>query len=153
MIGMAHQYSMVAAGGAYIGMQHSHQGLGYLLLVVALLNLAISLSKAKNPVTFARFMRLCHQIYLFGGRINLLLGFGMLFINPGLRPQNLIDYWWILLSIILWGVAEVVAKRLVKKELNDVVEGIPPSKNLLIGFSIELIVLISIFLCMIYRIT
>jgi hypothetical protein len=151
MIGMAYQYSIVAAGGAYVGMQHSHKGLGYLLLVVALLNLALSLSAAKNPATFAKFMRLCHHIYLFGGRFTLILGTGMLFSNPGVQAQNFVGYWWVFLSILLWGVAEVTAKRLVKTELNDVVEGVPPSKNLLIGFSVELIVLILIFLCMIYR--
>ena len=151
MMGYGPEYLFLAAGGAYTGMLHSHTGLGYLLLVVSLINIALSLSAAKNPRTFAKFMRLCHSIYLFGGRANIVLGIGMLMMNAGIRPAEVLGYWWMIASVCLWGGAEVVAKRLVKSDLNEVQDGIPPSKNLLIGFLIEFVVLVFIYLCMIYR--
>lgn len=145
------QYIFLAAGGAYVGMLHSHTGLGYLLLVVSLINIALSLSASKTPRAFAKFMRLCHNIYLFGGRANVVLGIAMIATNAGVRPTELLRYWWIVVSILLWGVAEVVSKRLVKADLHEVQDGIPPSKNLFIGFCIEFVVLVCIYLCMIYR--
>ena len=145
------QYIFLAAGGAYVGMLHSHTGLGYLLLVVSLINIALSLSASKTPRAFAKFMRLCHNIYLFGGRLNVVLGIAMIIMNVGVRPTSLVQYWWIVISILLWGVAEMVSKRLVKSDLNEVQDGIPPSKNLSIGFCIEFVVLVCIYLCMIYR--
>ena len=146
------QYMFLAAGGgAYVGMRHSHMGLGYLLLVVALINIALSLSASKTPRVFAKFMRLCHNIYLFGGRANVVLGIVMVIINTGFHYTEFLQYWWIVTSILLWGVAEVVSKRLVKADLNEVQDGIPPSKNLSIGFCVEFAVLVCIYLCMIYR--
>ena len=151
MFEIGHQYLFLGAGGAYVGMLHSHTGLGYLLLVVALINIALSLSATKNPRTFANFMRLCHNVYLFGGRFNVVLGIGMLIMNAGVRPSELVRYWWIIVSIALWGGAEVVAKRLVKSDLLAIQDGVPPSKNLTIGFCVEFVILLCIYLCMIYR--
>lgn len=146
-----YKYSVIAAGGAYTGLQHSHYGLGYLLLVVALLNIALSLSPSKNPQNFSKMMRLCHQIYLFGGRSNLILGISMVVMKPGWIPEQLTGMWWMVLPVLLWGGAEVVSKRLVKPQLQAILEGLPSNRNLLIGFLVELIVLALIFLCMIYR--
>lgn len=146
-----YKYSVIATGGAYTGLQHSHYGLGYLLLVVALLNIALSLTPSKNPQNFSTLMRLCHKIYLFGGRSNLLLGIGMIAVNPGWIPEQMTGLWWMVLPVLLWGGAEVVSKRLVQPQLQAILEGLPPNKHLLIGFLVELTVLALIFLCMIYR--
>ena len=107
-----------------------HAGLDTFLSSLWSTLLSLSL---KTPRAFAKFMRLCHNIYLFGGRLNVVLGIAMIS-NGGVRPTELVRYWWIVVSILLWGVAEVVSKRLVKSDLNNVQDGIPPSKNLSIGF-------------------
>ena len=156
MMGIGQEYMFLAAGAATVGgadkgMLHSHTGLGYLLLVVSLINIALSLSASKNPRTFAKFMRLCHNIYLFGGRANIILGVGMLVMNAGARPATLLGYWWMVASVLLWGGAEVAAKRLVKSDLNEVQDGVPPSRNLLTGFLIEFVILVLIYVCMVYR--
>ena len=135
-------------GKALVGMIHGHSGLGHLLLVVSLFNIALVLSVSRNPQTLAKILKWGHSIYLLGGRANVLLGFTLLAMNPGSRPNTLIAYWWIVLSVLAWGGAEVVAKRMIKTDISGVQEGLPVSKNMTVGFVIELVILVIIFACM-----
>jgi len=129
------------------GLMHSHSGMGLLLLVVALINIALALSASKNPSGLSKIMRICHVIVLMGGRFNILLGIALFVI----MKLSVLSSWQYMISIFLWGGAEVAAKRLVKPELQSVGDGISPTKNLLFGFLAELGVLILIFLCMYYK--
>ena len=140
-------------GKALVGMIHGHSGLGHLLLVVSLVNIALVLSVSRNPQTLAKIIKLGHNIYLFGGRFNVLLGFALLSMNPGSRPASFVGYWWIVLSVILWGGAEVVAKRMIKSDMDGVQDGLPVSKNMIMGFVIELVILLVVFACMHMRMT
>ena len=134
-------------GQALVGMVHGHTGLGNLLLVVSLCNIALVLTVSKNPSALAKIIKLGHNIYLFGGRLNILLGFGLMMMGA-YSPANITGYWWIILSVLSWGGVEVVSKRMIKEDLEGVLEGLPPSQKMVLGFVLELIILIVIFACM-----
>lgn len=129
------------------GLMHGHSGMGHLLMVVVLINIAFALSASKNPSSLAKIMRICHVVFLMVGRLNIVLGLVLAF----LLKLSFLDQWQYLVSVFLWGGVEVASKRLVKPELQSISDGIAATKNLLLGFFAELVVLILIFLCMYYN--
>ena len=129
------------------GLMHGHSGMGHLLMVVVLINIAFALSASKNPTSLAKIMRTCHVVFLMVGRFNIVLGLVLAF----LLKVSLLEQWQYIASVFLWGGVEVASKRLVKPELQSVSDGIAATKNLLLGFFAELVVLILIFLCMYYN--
>ena len=129
------------------GLMHGHSGMGQLLMVVVLINIAFALSASKNPLGLAKIMRLCHMFFLMVGRLNIILGIILAII----LSKNLLTEWQYVASIFLWGGVEVSSKRLVQPELQSISDGIAATKNLLLGFFAELIVMTLIFLCMYYK--
>ena len=135
-------------GKMITGLAHSHSGLAHLVFVVALVNMAFALSVSKNPIPLAKMMQWGHRIVLFGGRANLLLGFGWLFADPQFQNKSLLSFWWVLVSILCWGGVEVAAKRLVKADLKVALVGGTPSKSLFLGFVAELALILVIYAMM-----
>ena len=74
------------------------------------------LTVSKNPSTLAKIIKWGHNIYLFGGRFNILLGFGLMMMVSGYWPTTITGYWWIILSVLSWGGVEVVSKRMIKED-------------------------------------
>ena len=135
-------------GKTIMGVFHLHSGLAHLIFVAALVNVAFALSVAKNPISLAKMMQWGHRIVLFGGRLNLILGFIWLAIDPRFHHRSVLSFWWILVSILCWGGIEIAAKRLVKSDLSVVLVGGAPSKKLFLGFVIELVLILVIYAMM-----
>ena len=129
------------------GLLHGHSGMGQLLMVVVLINIAFAFSASKNPLGLSKIMRICHTIFLMVGRLNIVLGIILAII----LGKNLLAEWQYIVSIFLWGGVEVSSKRLVQPELKSISDGIAATKNLTLGFFAELIVMTLIFLCMYYK--
>ena len=89
-------------------------------------------------------MGVLHNIVLWGGRLNLLLGIGMLVHRfPGM--DQILGYWWAWSALILWGPVEVLAKKKIKPDLQYLRDGGQSSKNLLIGTGCQLLLVAVIF--------
>ena len=129
------------------GLMHGHSGVGHLLIVVALINIAFALSDSKSPSSITKIMQICHVAFLTVGRLNIILGLVLAFsLKFGLPDQ-----WRYIVAVFLWGGVEFASKRLIQPELKSISDGIAATKNLVLGFFAELVVLILIFLCMYYN--
>ena len=126
---------------------HSHSGLAYLILLASLLNVALALSVSKNPVSLAKVMLWSHRVVLWGGRITLVLGIIYLMNGPWIN-NGVLKNFWAFGSIFLWGGVEVLGKRMVKEDLSFALDGAPTSKNLILGVSLQLLLMIVIFALM-----
>ena len=127
-----------------VGLLHSHSGLAYVVFLAALLNLSFALaaeSLGKNSVPLLTW---AHRVLLWGGRLNLLVGFAYWFVSGHMKAP-LPHQWWIALSILLWGPIEVMAKRFVIPELELLQAGASKSKKLTIGVVVQLLCMICIF--------
>ena len=130
-----------------VGFQHAHTGLAYLIFVACLVNLALVLSVSKKPASLANVMRWSHQVVLWGGRVNLLIG-AVFWYMAKFYERDLISHWWVVASVLLWGGVEVLGKRMVNADLQFVRDGAPPGKKLLIGVSLQLLIVALIFAMM-----
>ena len=81
------------------GLMHGHSGMGHLLMVVVLINIAFAFSASKNPSGLAKIMRICHVVFLMVGRLNIVLGLVLAF----LLKMSLLEQWQYLVSVLLWG--------------------------------------------------
>ena len=127
-----------------VGLLHSHSGLAYIVFLAALLNLFFTLasgSLGKNSVVLLTWT---HRVLLWGGRINLLIG-GIYWAIAGFMSAPLSQQWWILVSVLLWGPIEVMAKRFVVPELDLLQAGASKSNKLTIGVVVQLVCIICIF--------
>ncbi|MEC7988214.1 MAG: hypothetical protein VX278_23810 [Myxococcota bacterium] len=135
-------------GKMITGLSHSHSGLANLVFVASLVNIAFALSVSKNPIPLAKMMQWGHRIVLFGGRLNLILGFIWLLSDPQFQNRSILSFWWVLVSILCWGGIEVAAKRMVKSDLSVALVGGAPSKSLFWGFIVELVLILLIYAMM-----
>ena len=87
---------------------------------------------------------------LFGGRINIIIG-AIFWYKLGFSDIGLVGNLWALISLLLWGVVEVLGKRMVIEDLLFVLDGAPTSKNLIVGVSLQLLLMIIIFALMSIR--
>ena len=121
----------------------AHQGMAYLITLFGFVNVALALSVARNPAGLAKIMIWTHRVVLMGGRLSLLLGISLLVVRDmGFHP---IAHWWAWSSLLLWGGVEMASKRLVSPELDFARDGVDPSNKLLMGLSIELLIIGAIF--------
>jgi hypothetical protein len=65
--------------------------------------------------------------------------------NPAYLAKPIMEMWWAWLALLLWGAVEVVSKRMIKPDLDYVLEGGQSSTKLAIGFTIELLVIAIIY--------
>ena len=130
-----------------IALEHSHTGLAYLIVLASLLNVALALSVSKKPSTVAKVMLWSNRVLMWGGRFNIILGFVFWyvagFVNAGLAGNI-----WAFASVLLWGGIEVFGKRFVKEDLAFALDGAPTGKNLIIGVSAQLLLILIIFALM-----
>ena len=91
-------------------------------------------------------MNILHQIILWGGRGNLLIGMSMWVqrIN-GSEQETFLTTWWAWSAIILWAPIEILAKRMVKPDLQYMADGGQASNKLVIGTGVQLLLIAIIF--------
>ena len=120
---------------------HSHSGLAYLILLAGLLNVGLALSVAKKPITVAKVMLWSHRVLMWGGRFNIVLGFVFWYVI-GFVNVGVVGNLWAFASVLIWGGIEVFGKRFTKEGLSVAVKGTPTGRKLLIGSSVQLILII-----------
>ena len=126
-----------------VGLLHSLSGLAYIIFLAALLNLFFTSASGSLGKSSVALLNWTHRL-LRGGHINLLIG-GMYLIVAGFMSATLSHQWWILVSVLLWGPIEVMAKRLVVPELDLLQARANKSNKLTIGVVVQLVCIICIF--------
>ena len=127
-----------------VGLLHSHSGLAYVVFLAALLNLFFTLASGSLGQNSVPLLTWTHRVLLWGGRVNLLIG-GVYWAVGGFMNIPLTQQWWILVSVLLWGPIEVMAKRFVVPELDLLQAGASKSNKLTIGVVVQLVCMIGIF--------
>ena len=127
-----------------VGLLHSHSGLAYIVFLAALLNLFFALASGSLGKNNVALLTWTHRVLLWCGRINLLIG-GIYWAVAGFISAPLTQQWWIVVSVLLWGPVEVMAKRFVLPELDLLQAGASQSKKLTIGVVVQLVCIICIF--------
>ena len=121
------------------GLIHGHKTLAYLMFGAALVNLVLALM----PNRSAKVVKLLHAVVMNMGRLALLLGLSLWAVKWSGAPVTAM--WWAWSALLLWGPMEVVAKRLVKPDIQYMLDGGESSKKLTIGLAVELVVITIIF--------
>ena len=124
-----------------VGIQHMHRSLAYLVILSALIDMILAVMGANKKASLAGIMSKTHKFGLMmAGRLVYLLGFA----NVVLGGHSFANH-AIIAGIILWIPMEVVAKRMVKPELSDVLEGGRAGGKLMAGAAIQLLVIVATF--------
>ena len=127
-----------------VGLLHSHSGLAYIVFLAALLNLFFTLASGSLGKNSVPLLTWTHRVLLWGGRVNLLIG-GIYWAVGGFMNIPLVQQWWILVSVLLWGPIAVMAKRFVVPELDLLQAGASKSNKLTVGVVVQLVCMIGIF--------
>jgi len=124
------------------GLLHLHRTLGYVVFVVALVDLVLVMTKARSDERFARVLGTLHGIGLLGaGRLNLLVGLAVW----AMAEHYPVTTWWTWVSLLLWGPVEGAAARLLKPEISLVADGGAGSGRMAAGAAIQLVAVVLIF--------
>jgi len=123
------------------GLNHLHTNLAHLLVLFALVGMMLAVLGAAKKPALAGIMAKNHKFgVLMLGRLIYVAGFGLAFAAGHSLTQP-----WIAAGILLWGAVEVAGKRLVKPELDGVVEGGVSSGRLMAGAAIQLVVIVTVY--------
>ena len=118
-----------------------HKVLAYLIFLAALANLVLALTKGRTDARMARILRWGHRAGVLGaGRLAVVVGLGLFHALP-----YSLGTWWIWGSLLLWGPVEVLGKRLVRGEVDAVVDGGQASGRLVLGVGLQLVCVVIIF--------
>jgi hypothetical protein len=124
----------------YNAFHHTHKDLGYLILALLVLQFLLVLSGGAAKPGLRRALDLIQTVAVrVVGPIILLAGF-YLWHKMGLS----VGTWWIWVSFLLWGPMEVVGKRMVRPALEPS-DSEQKSGKLLLGVTLQLVIIISIF--------
>jgi hypothetical protein len=124
-----------------VGIQHLHRSLAYLVILSALIGMILAVLGAGKKPGLANLMSKTHKFGLMmTGRLVYVLGFA----NVVLGGHSFANH-TIIAGIILWIPMEVVAKRMVKPELADVLDGGRAGGKLMAGAAIQLLVMVVTF--------
>ena len=126
-----------------IGLLHSHTGAAYIIFLAAIINLVLALAPSKNVGGMAKIMGLLHNVLLWGGRVNLLIGIVMWMRRFSEVP--ILELWWAWSALFFWAPVEILAKRMVKPDLQYMQDGGQASQKLVIGTGLQLLVVAIIF--------
>ena len=127
--------------------ENLHKFLGYTVFLVAVFNMGMVMTSARSEATMARIVGWAHSIGLIWlGRLGLLVGIGMIMRHRDLYLSSAFGYAWpAWVSLLLWGLVEVMAKRKIKPELQVVQDGGEASSQLVKGAGVQLLVMTIIF--------
>jgi hypothetical protein len=128
-------------------MDDAHKYLGYLLLVLPMLQLVLVLAGARKREGPARLVKkISSDGYNIVGVIVILLGLG-LWHGRG-YPISAVFLW---LSLLLWLPVAIAAKRMVLPECEVALGGGEGSAKLLVGTLVQLLCIVTIFVLMTVR--
>lgn len=125
-----------------IGLLHLHRTLGYVVFVIALLNVVLVLSRARTDPKAARLVAgLTRYGVRMAGGLNVVLG---------LAVWALSDHWpvstpWLWISLLLWIPVELLGKRFVLPEAAMVQDGGQGRGGMILGAVGQLVCLAIIF--------
>jgi hypothetical protein len=126
------------------GLDHLHRTLGYALMFLALANVAAALSVRHSPAQVGRTVaRSVRFGVLFGGRFVLLAGVALVVLQR--LPWS---EWWMWVTIVLWAVVEVSARRMIFPETELLGLGSGTLRPVVVGTTIQLVAIVGIFLLM-----
>ena len=126
-----------------IGLLQSLSGVAYIIFVAAIVNLVLALAPNQNASTTSKMMTVFHQILMWGGRLNLLIGIALWGLHfPSLSALN---RWWGVFALLLWAPVEVIANKMINPDLRYMRDGAPSSKKLVLGTGVQLVLVAAIF--------
>ena len=124
-----------------VAIQHLHKSMAYLVILSALVDMILAVLGAGKKAGLARIMSKTHNFGLMMmGRLVYVLGFA----NVSMYGHSFTNH-AVIAGIVLWIPVEVVAKRMVKPELSDVIDGGRAGGRLMAGAAIQLLVIVAIF--------
>lgn len=125
-----------------IGLLHLHRTLAYLLFVLALVNVGLTLARARSD---ARSAAIVGGITRFGvrmgGGLTVLGGVGLW----AMRPDLPLSTGWTWASLILWLPVELCGSRLILPEVAFVKDGGQATNRMLLGTLGQLLLIAIIF--------
>lgn len=122
-----------------IGLIHGHKSLAYLMFGIALINVVLALMPNRN----AKALKILHTILMNTGRLTLIIGLSIWAVKWSGAP--ILNMWWAWSALLLWGPIEVLAKRLVKPDIQYLLDGGQSSKKLVMGTVGQLLIIAMIF--------
>ena len=125
-----------------IGLIHGHKSLAYLMFGIALINVVLALM----PNRSAKTLKVLHMVLMNVGRLTLLVGLSVWIVKWSGAPFA--NMWWAWSALILWGPIEVLAKRMVKPEIQYLMDGGQSSSKLVKGTVGQLLIIAVIFALM-----
>ena len=127
--------------------ENLHKFLGYTVFLVAVFDMGMVMTSARTEAMMARIVGWAHNIGLIWlGRLEILVGIGMLMRSREVYLDSALGYAWpAWVSLLLWGLVEVMAKRKIKPELQVVQDGGKASSHLVKGAGVQLLVVTVIF--------
>lgn len=125
-----------------VGLIHGHKSLAYLMFGIALINVVLALKPNKS----AKALKILHTVLMNTGRLTLVVGLSLWILVWGGTP--VLNMWWAWSALLLWGPIEVLAKRLVKPEIQYLMDGGQSSSKLVTGTVGQLLIIAVIFALM-----
>ena len=122
-----------------IGLIHGHKSLAYLMFGIALINVVLALMPNRN----AKVLKILHTILMNTGRLTLIIGLSIWVVKWSGAP--ILNMWWAWSALLLWGPIEVLAKRMVKPDIQYLLDGGQSSKKLVMGTVGQLLIIAVIF--------
>ena len=116
-----------------------HKALAYLMFGFALVNLVLALMPNRN----GKVLKILHSAVLNIGRLALLIGISLWVVKWSAAP--VVSMWWAWSALLLWGPMEVISKRLVKPDIQYLLDGGESSSKLTMGMVGELVIVTIIF--------
>ena len=124
------------------GLIHGHKSLAYLMFGIALINVVLALKPNKS----AKALKILHTVLMNIGRLTLLVGLSLWTVKWSGAP--ILNMWWAWSALLLWGPIEVLAKRMVKPEIQYLMDGGQSSNKLIKGTVGQLLIIAIIFALM-----
>ena len=125
-----------------VGLIHGHKSLAYLMFGIALINVVLALKPNKS----AKALKILHTVLMNIGRLTLLVGLSLWTVKWSGVP--ILNMWWAWSALLLWGPIEVLAKRMVKPEIQYLMDGGQSSNKLVKGTVGQLLIIAIIFALM-----
>jgi hypothetical protein len=119
---------------------HTHKDLGYLIFALFLIQFLLVLSGGAAKPKLRRALDLIQTVAVrIAGPIIIFAGFYLWH-----KTHLSLVTWWIWVSFLLWGPMEIVGKRMVRPALEPS-DSPPESGKLLLGVSLQLVIILAIF--------
>ena len=122
-----------------VGLINGHKSLAYLMFGIALINVVLALKPNKS----AKSLKILHTVLMNTGRLTLVVGLSLWILVWSDTP--VLDMWWAWSALLLWGPIEVLAKKMVKPEIQYMMDGGQSSSKLVTGTVGQLLIIAVIF--------